>query len=128
MYHSRLATLIDMLGVRPVYSEESLSAVLVVLKRGTVVAEKDVKDVEDYFGKRLKLIWEGDENGLLVGLKDEEDHFLGIGILQDVDYKRKNLKIYTPVTQKVGSLSFGQIKLNKNLKEIGLSTVYSKTL
>ena len=128
VHHSRLATLIDMLGVRPVYSEESLSAVLVVLKRGTVVAEKDVKDVEDYFGKRLKLIWEGDENGLLVGLKDEEDHFLGIGILQDVDYKRKNLKIYTPVTQKVGSLSFGQIKLNKNLKEIGLSTVYSKTL
>ena len=53
---------------------------------------------------------------------------MGIGILQDVDYKRKNLKIYTPVNQKVGSLSFGQIKLNKNLKEIGLSTVYSKTL
>jgi polynucleotide 5'-hydroxyl-kinase GRC3/NOL9 len=128
LHHSRLATLIDMLGVRPVYSEESLSEVFVVLRRGTVVVEKNVKAVEEYFGKRLKLIWEGDENGLLVGLKDEENHFLGIGILQEVDYKRKNLKIYTPVTQNVGSLSFGQIKLNKNLKEIGLSTVYSKTI
>jgi len=128
LHHSRLATLSDMLGVRPVYSEESLSAFFVALRRGTIVAEKDVKDVEDYFGKRLKLIWEGDENGLLVGLKGEEDHFLGIGILQGVDYKRKNLKIYTPVTQKVASVCFGQIKLNKSLKEIGLSTVYSKTL
>jgi len=128
LYHSRLATLIDLLEVRPIYSEESLSAVFVVLRRGTIIAEKDVKSVEEYFGKRLKLVWEGDENGLLVGLKDEEDHFLGIGILQNVDYKRKNLKIYTPVTQKVGSLSFGQIKLNKSLNEIGLSTVYSETL
>jgi polynucleotide 5'-kinase involved in rRNA processing len=89
LYHSRLATLIDLLEVRPIYSEESLSAVFVVLRRGTIIAEKDVKAVEEYFGKRLKLVWEGDENGLIVGLRDDEDHFLGIGILQNVDYKRK---------------------------------------
>jgi polynucleotide 5'-kinase involved in rRNA processing len=117
-----------MLGVMPVYSEESISAVFVILRRGIIVAEKNVKTVEDYFSKRLKLVWEGDENGLLVGLKDEENHFFGIGILHDVDYNRKNLKIYTPVTQKVSSVSFGQIKLSKNLKEIGLSTVCSNPL
>ena len=78
-----------MLGMRPVYSEESLSAVLVVLKRGTIVAEKDAKAVEDYFGKRLKLIWERDQNGLLVGLKDEEDHFWELASCRTLITKEK---------------------------------------
>jgi polynucleotide 5'-kinase involved in rRNA processing len=74
------------------------------------------------------LIQEGDEEGLLVGLKDEEDKFLGIGILDGVDYKRRVLKLYTPVSEKVSLLCFGQIKLDKNCREIGLSTVYSSYL
>jgi polynucleotide 5'-kinase involved in rRNA processing len=61
-------------------------------------------------------------------VNDEEDNFLGIGILHEVDYKRKALKICTPVSEKVSMLYFGQIKLNKNFREIGLSTVYSKDL
>jgi polynucleotide 5'-kinase involved in rRNA processing len=59
-----------------------------------------------------------------MGLKDEENNFLGIGILDGVDYKRKILKIYTPVNEKVSTLCFGQIKLDRNCREIGLSTVY----
>ena len=63
-----------------------------------------------------------------MGLEDEEDKFLGIGILDGVDYKRKSLKIFTPVSEKVSTLCFGQIKLDKNCREIGLSTVYSSYL
>ena len=73
-------------------------------------------------------IWQGEEEGLLMGLKGEEDRFLGIGILDGVDYKRKTLKIYTPVSAKVAILNFSQIKLDKNCREIGLSTVYSSYL
>ncbi len=128
LHHRRLETLSNLLGKRPVYSEETVATILVVLKKSEAVTEAQIKDAEEHFGKRVKVIREGDEEGLLVGLKDEEDIFLGIGILHEVDYKRKILKIYTPVSEKVSMLCFGQIKLNKNFREIGLSTVYSKEL
>jgi polynucleotide 5'-hydroxyl-kinase GRC3/NOL9 len=128
LHHRRLETLSNLLGKRPIYSEETVATILVVLKKSEAVTEEQIKDAEEHFGKRVKVIREGDEEGLLVGLKDEEDIFLGIGILHEVDYKRKTLKIYTPVNEKVSMLYFGQIKLNKNFREIGLSTVYSKEL
>jgi len=128
LHRKRLETLSNLLGTRSVYSEETVAALLVVLKRSEAVTEEQIKAVEEYFGKRVKVIREGDEEGLLVGLNDEEDHFLGIGILHEVDYKRKALKICTPVSEKVSMLYFGQIKLDKNFREIGLSTVYSKDL
>jgi len=116
------------LGTRPVYYEETVTAILAVLKNGESVAEEQIKAVEEHFGKRVKVIREGDEKGLLVGLKDEGDNFLGIGILHRVDYKRRILKVYTPVSKKVSMMCFGQIKLDKNCREIGLSTVYSSYL
>jgi polynucleotide 5'-hydroxyl-kinase GRC3/NOL9 len=121
----RLEALNDLLETRPVYAEENGAAILIVLRGSNSVTEKQIKDVAEHFGKKVKVIREGDEEGLLVGLKDEEDKFLGIGILHGVDYKRRNLKVYTPVSEKIAILCFGQIKLDKNCREIGLSTVYS---
>jgi polynucleotide 5'-hydroxyl-kinase GRC3/NOL9 len=128
MSHERLETLTKLLGTRPIYSEESGAAIFAVLRKSKAVTEEQMKDVEEHFGKKVKVIREGDEDGLLVGLKDEEDRFLGIGVLHGVDYKRKLLKVYTPVSEKVSMLHFGQIKLNKNCRETGLSTVYSSYL
>ena len=124
----RLETLKSMLGTRIVYSEETVTAIFVVLVKGKAVAEEQVEAAEDYFGKRVKVMREGEEAGLLVGLIDEEDRFLGIGILDGVDYRRSLLKVYTPVSEKVHTLCFGQIKLDKNCREIGLSTVFSSYL
>ncbi len=127
--YQRLEKLANLLGTKPIYSEETSAAIFVVLHRSKAVTEEQIKDAEECFGKRVKVIREGDEEGLLVGLKDEENNFLGIGILQGVDYKRRVLKIYTSaVSEKVSMLCFGQIKLDKNCREIGLSTVYSNYL
>jgi len=128
LHHRRLETLSNLLGTRPIYSEETVASILVVLKKNEAVTEEQIIDAEEHFGKRIKVIREGDEEGLLVGLKDEEDIFLGIGILHEVDYKRKILKIYTSVSEKVSMLYFGQIKMDKNFREIGLNTIYSKEL
>jgi polynucleotide 5'-hydroxyl-kinase GRC3/NOL9 len=126
--HKRLEMLRTMLGTRIVYSEESVGAIFAVLGKGKAVAEEQVEAAEGYFGKRVKVMREGEEQGLLVGLMDEADKFLGIGILHDIDYKRSLLKVYTPVSEKVHTLCFGQIKLDKNCREIGLSTVCSSYL
>ena len=124
----RLNTLTGMLGKRPIYSEETVAAIFAVLKSSQYLSEDDIKVAEEHFNKKIKMIWEGDEEGLLVGLKDEDSNFLGIGVLNGVDYKRKLLKVYTPVNQKVFALCFGQMKVDKNCREIGLSTVYCSHL
>ena len=118
----------NLLGTRPIYSEETLTQIFIVLRRNKSVTEEQVKEIEERFGKRAKVIREGEEEGLLVGLQDERGRFLGIGILRGVDYKRKVMKVYTPVREKVSTIRFGQIKLDENGREIGLSTVYSNYL
>ena len=121
----RLETLRNLLGTRPIYSEETVTAIFAVLSKSRGVTEEQIRNAEESFGKRVKVIREGDEEGLLVGLKDEENNFLGIGILHGVDYKRRALKVYTPINEKISMMCFGQIKLDENCREIGLSTVYS---
>jgi len=118
----------NLLGTRPIYSEETLTKIFIVLRRNQSVTEEQVKEIGERFGKRAKVIREGEEEGLLVGLQDERGRFLGIGILCGVDYKRKVMKVYTPVREKVSTIRFGQIKLDENGREIGLSTVYSNYL
>jgi polynucleotide 5'-hydroxyl-kinase GRC3/NOL9 len=64
------------------------------------------------------LIWQHRAENLLVALYDARGQFMGIGILRDVDYVRKALKIFTAVSDKPASLKFGRIRLDENLHEI----------
>jgi polynucleotide 5'-hydroxyl-kinase GRC3/NOL9 len=66
-------------------------------------------------------IRQGEEGGLLLGLYDSQRKFLGIGILCKVDYVRKTLKLLTSVSEKPSSITFGKVRLDKNLKEIPIS-------
>jgi len=38
------------------------------------------------------------------------------------------MKVFTPINENVSTIRFGQIKLDENGREIGLSTVYSNYL
>ncbi len=115
----------SLLRTSPIYSEETPSTVFIVLRKNQSVDEEQIERIGESFGKRAKVIREGEEEGLLVGLQNERGKFLGIGILCGVDYKRKVMKVYTPVGENVSTIRFGQIKLDKNGREIGLSTVYA---
>jgi len=111
-----------------VYCEETANAVFVVLRKDQWVGEEQLKKVEEGFEKRVKIIREGEEKGLLVALQDLRESFLGIGVLCEVDYERRVMKVYTPVSANVSTISFGQIKLDKQGKETGLSTLFSNCL
>jgi len=115
----------NLLGRNPIYSEETPTTVFIVLRKNQSVNEEQIEKIEEALGKRAKVIREGEEEGLLVGLQDEGGKFLGIGILCGVDYKRRAMKVYTPISENASTIRFGQIKLDKNGREIGLSTVYA---
>jgi polynucleotide 5'-kinase involved in rRNA processing len=63
------------------------------------------------------VIRKGEEEGLLVGLYRNDKKFLGIGVLREIDYSRKTLKVFTPVSEGISIVASGRVKLDKNLKE-----------
>lgn len=67
-----------------------------------------------------KTAWQtkqNEERGVLVGLYGAQRKFLGIGIMHEIDLKRKMLKIFTPVSATPSVVAFGKIRLNENFKE-----------
>jgi polynucleotide 5'-kinase involved in rRNA processing len=68
--------------------------------------------------KTALAIRQGEEEGLLLGLYDAQRKFLGIGVLREVDSVRKTLRVLTSVTAKPSSVSFGKVRIDKNLREV----------
>ena len=64
------------------------------------------------------LIKEGKAQNLLVALYDGQKRFLGIGILREVDYTRRAIKVFTSVAEKPAFVFFGKIRLDEYLHEI----------
>ncbi len=120
----RLERIRSKLGVNPLYCEETPNLTVVVLEKNQWIDEEQIPILEEGLGRKVKLIQEGDEQGLLVGLHDEEEKFLGIGILNKIDYGRHIIQVYTPVTANIDSIHVGQVKLDKKGKEIGTSPVF----
>ncbi len=124
----RMERIKEMLGTIPVYCEETPTTLFIVLRKNSWIDEERIRRVEDSFGKWTRVIRDGEEEGLLVGLHDDKEAFLGIGVLVGIDYRRRVMKVYTPVSQKVSAICVGQIKLDKSGREIGLSPVFTEYL
>jgi polynucleotide 5'-hydroxyl-kinase GRC3/NOL9 len=73
---------------------------------------------KEFTGKRVMAAFRGNEEGLLAALYDNEKKFLGIGVLREINYTRRIMKIYTPVSSDISMVIIGKVRLDKNLKEI----------
>ena len=124
----RMETIKEMLGTIPVYCEETPTTLFIVLRRNSWIDGERIREVEDRVGKWVSVIRDGEEEGLLVGLHDDKGAFLGIGILVGVDYRRRAMKIYTPIGEKVSTVYVGQVRLDKSGREIGSSPIFTEHL
>jgi polynucleotide 5'-hydroxyl-kinase GRC3/NOL9 len=120
-----LNKIVELLKTQPTYCEETPSYIFIVLNKEERTDKEIAADIEDALNKKVKIVFEGDEEGLLMGLHDKEKTFLGLGILQEIDYERMILKVYTRVKKDVASIHMGQIKLDKTGKELGRSEVFA---
>jgi polynucleotide 5'-hydroxyl-kinase GRC3/NOL9 len=107
----------ELLGLKPLHFAELKDRVCIVIGRGYWVSEEKLRKLEETVGKKITVFRKGDEEGLLVALYNNDRKFLGIGILREIDYSRKTLKIFTPVSDRIFIVTLGRIKLDKNLKE-----------
>jgi len=108
----------ELLGMKPLHLAELQDRICIVIGRRRWISADNIKKVEEFANKKVDLIRKGEEEGLLMALYDQKRKFLGIGVLREIDYVRKTLKIFTPVSEEISIVTVGRVKLDKNLKEI----------
>lgn len=108
-------------GIKSLHCVEAQDKIFIVVGRNRVISTDDIKKVEEAMRKKVVLVNEGEKEGLLLGLCDSQSKFLGIGVLREIDYSRRTLKIFTSVSEGISNVTLGKVKLDKNLKEIPAS-------
>ncbi len=108
----------DLLGMKPLYMVELKDKVYVVIGRNRWINPENIKGAEETLGKKVVVAFKGDEKGLLLALHNDEGKFLGVGVLREIDYRRKVVKIFTPVSNGISTVIFGRVRLDENLKEV----------
>jgi len=109
------------LGMKPLHLAEYQNKITIVVGKSRWIESESLSKIEEFAGKKAVVVRKGDEEGLLLALYNSKKEFLGIGILQELDFRRKIMKILTPVPQGISVASIGKIKLDKNFREIPLS-------
>jgi polynucleotide 5'-hydroxyl-kinase GRC3/NOL9 len=108
----------ELLGMRPLHFAELKGRICVVIGKNRWISSDNMKKVEEFTKKKIVILRKGEEEGLLMALYNAKKKFLGIGTLREIDYARKTLKIFTPVSKEISIVSLGKVKLDKNLKEL----------
>jgi len=108
----------DLLGMKPLYMVELRDKIYVVIGRNRWINPENIKRTEETTGKKVVVTFKGDEEGLLLALYNDERKFLGIGVLREIDYRRRVVKIFTPVSSGISTVAFGKVKLDENLREV----------
>lgn len=108
----------EILGMKPLNIAEFEGKILILIGRRRWIDAEKLTKAEEFTRKKIVIARKGDEEGLLTALYDANRKFLGIGVLQELDYARKTLKILTPVKEEISTVVIGKVKLDKNMKEI----------
>ena len=122
---NRLEKIVEQIGTTPLYCEETPSSIFIALSKEQWADEEIAKTLEGTLNKKVKIVWEGDEEGLLVALQDKDDNFLGIGVIEELDYERLVLKVCSSVRKGITSIHVGQVKLDRSGKELEQSSVFA---
>ena len=117
----------ELLGMKPLHFAEQSDRISIIVGKRRWINAEGLKKVEEATRKKVVVIRKGEEEGLLTALCSAEGKFLGIGVIQEIEYLRKTLKILTPVSQEVAIAVIGKVKLDKNMKEIPLISEENQT-
>jgi len=100
--------------------EETFSSIVLILSKKADLNEEEMKIAEMEMGKKILVLREGDEKGLLVSLEGPSGKMLGIGTVHSIDFRNMIIKICTPVDEPVSKIKVGQIKLDSRGNEKGM--------
>lgn len=101
-----------------VHAEKLPEGILVVTKRA--LNEDVLREIGEKFG-RVKVITQGSERNVVVGLVNPGGELLGIGVIEKINYERGQIVVFTPVkdASEVATVQFGSMRVEPSGKEIG---------
>ncbi|MGA9387750.1 MAG: Clp1/GlmU family protein [Candidatus Bathyarchaeia archaeon] len=108
----------DLLGMKPLQFMEQSDRISIIIGKRRWINAENLKRIEEETKKKVVIFRKGEEEGLLTALYNGDGRFLGIGVIQEIEYLRRTLKILTPVSQDAATAVIGKVKLDKNMKEI----------
>jgi polynucleotide 5'-hydroxyl-kinase GRC3/NOL9 len=108
----------DLLGMKPLHFAEQDDRVIIIIGKRRWIDPDNLKRIEQTAKKKVVIMRKGEEEGLLTALYNAGREFLGIGLLQEIDFLRKTIKILTPVPENIAIATIGKVKLDKNMKEL----------
>lgn len=114
----RARKLYELLGMKPLHFTELKDKICVIIGKSRWIGGDNIKKVEEFTKKRVVIMRKGEEQGILTAVYDAKRKFMGIGVVQEIDYLRKTLKISTPVADEIGVVVMGKVKLDRNQKEV----------
>lgn len=110
----------ELLGMKPIHFAELRDKFCIIIGGRRWINPEAIKKVEEFTRKKVVVVREGEEQGLLTALYDSERQFLGIGVLREINYKRRTVKVYTAISKDISIIATGRVKLDKNLREIAV--------
>jgi polynucleotide 5'-hydroxyl-kinase GRC3/NOL9 len=119
--HRQTRKIYELLGMKPLHFAELKDRICIVIGRRRWINDDNIKKAEEFAKKKIVIIRKGEEEGLLMALYNAERKFIGIGVLNEIDYLRKTLKVFTSASKDISIVDLGRVKLDKNLKEVPIS-------
>lgn len=114
------------LGHFPVYMEESADLLYIVLPDEEI---KITKEITKYLGNQLGktevyLAQKRDFENVLVAFQDENNDYIGTGIIKKVDFENRVITFYTSTDKKrIRFVQFGLIKVSEDGEELGYTKI-----
>jgi len=91
-----------------------------VLYLDKVLAQNELESLKNALSAEdVICIKRGQERGIIVGLYDFNNTYLGMGVINEIDFERNSIKISTPVNENPSLIVVGLIRLNNDFREIG---------
>lgn len=112
----------NMLGTPCLYGERAVDGALYAILAGPPAKSSGVGAIEEQFKTRhITVVPETHFKGLLCGLADPRGHFLGIGLIERLDYLHRAFVVQTPVRrpEAVAQVTLGVIRARPDGREIG---------
>ena len=111
------------LGTKLLYCEETRDMVLMIVSEDFEFDEGTVESLRPLIeSKETRITKKSQVQNLLCALLDEGDAFLGLGVIEDIDFSTRELTIFTRVDEdKIASVQFGFIRVNSKGEEEGWS-------
>jgi polynucleotide 5'-kinase involved in rRNA processing len=113
------------LGSKIIFCEDYPKKIFIVISEKEKVDETKIQSLQEYFNKTIHIVNEEEEKGLLIGLLNKNREFLGLGIIQEIDYINRSLKVLTSHREEINVVQFSQIKIDQTGKELGITTLFS---